>query len=89
MPSYACNTKFAAVYEQLCIKQNVVYRTYVNFFNSKLASINSNNIKLYNLLNILYIAQNEYEIEFEELTFELTNILNEYSNDINNLIPNN
>lgn len=67
----------------------MVYRIYVNFFNSKLTFINSNNIKLYNLLNILYIAQNEYEIEFEELTLELTNILNEYSNDINNLIPNN
>lgn len=67
----------------------MVYRIYVNFFNSKLTSINSNNIKLYNLLNILYIAQNEYEIEFEELTLELTNILNEYINDINNLIPNN
>lgn len=38
---------------------------------------------------MLYIAQNEYKIEFEELTLELTNILNEYSNDINNLIPNN
>ena len=67
----------------------MVYRIYVNFFNSKLTSINSNNIKLYNLLNMLYIAQNEYKIEFEELTLELTNILNEYSNDINNLIPNN
>lgn len=67
----------------------MVYRIYVNFFNSKLTSINSNNIKLYNLLNILYIAQNEYEIEFEKLTLELTNILNEYINDINNLIPNN
>nr|XP_012150445.1 PREDICTED: uncharacterized protein LOC105663775 [Megachile rotundata] len=53
----------------------------VRAFKSKLTAIDINNEKLYNVS-----ARNKYEIELEELALELTNIVNDYSEDVNNLM---